>query len=121
MSVARLPISDEVRWLDTWGIPCTRHDHGGLNVRVAMTLAYAVGAAVDEAFLEHLVELHDHKGRLEVRWKSEAALNTYKGLLNHAWASTTSEHEISHYVIGEDEAEIYNSHRPDRIFSILNG
>jgi len=108
----------EVEWLDTRGIPCTRYPSDKTaNLRVATTLAFAAGIAVDEHFIEHLVSLHDHKGCLNVCWKSEKALNTYKHVLNEAWRSWTVEHEIMHFVQGEDDREIYNSHRPDRVFS----
>jgi hypothetical protein len=102
-------------------IPCTRYDQDGPDARVSLALGYALGMAVSAEFLDHLVSLHDHKGGLEVCWKSESALETFYGLFNRAWPKVTIEHEVLHFVEGECASQVHNARNKNRVFANLSG
>lgn len=79
-------------------IPCTRYDEEGISHRVRETLAYACALSRERISEAEIVELHDHKGTLEVLWTSDAAYHRLSRFVEHAWSEWACEALVEHSV-----------------------
>ena len=91
-------------------IPCTRYDEEGVSHRVREVLAYACALSGGRISDLDIVQLHDHKGTLEVLWSSDASYHEFCCFVEHAWSEWGGEALVEHSVAVPMAGHVYCRH-----------